>query len=460
MIKRFAVMSALLLVLGLLLACAPAPAQPPAAPAQATSAPTAPTSAGSPAGFDWQRFKGSTVRILISSNTSDDYWIKQFPEFEKLTGIKVNYDKMTIAEVYPKTLLELTTNPDKVDAYLFYPHQQGYKFLKEGFQADLMPFVNDPTLTSPDYDFADFFESQIQGLTKDGKLIGIPWSAYTELLTYRKDLYAEKGLKAPETFAELEENVIAFHDPSKELYGLVTRGRGSEAVHMWAEWNWNFGGDWLDKEGKPIINQPNSIAAFQEYGKLLGKYGPPGPTNLTDGDMLALFCQGKAVHFMNSATFGFTFSDTTKCPAVAGKIGWTLYPKGPTGLQVTHSMPLSLSISSQSPNKEAAWYLIQWLTNKQNTLALQLMGYLSPRKSVWQDPQVIDGQAKAFPEWVEKATLAMSKGRPDGLPPAEDVQAARDAIGKVITVAIEGGDVQAAADAANAEYSKLLGFAP
>jgi multiple sugar transport system substrate-binding protein len=36
------------------------------------------------------------------------------------------------------------------------------------------------------------------------------------------------------------------------------------------------------------------------------------------------------------------------------------------------------------------------------------------------------------------------------------VAAARDVIGSVITTAIEGGDVQAAADKANAEFQAIL----
>jgi hypothetical protein len=37
-----------------------------------------------------------------------------------------------------------------------------------------------------------------------------------------------------------------------------------------------------------------------------------------------------------------------------------------------------------------------------------------------------------------------------------NVASARDVIGQVIVTAIEGGDVQAAADTANADFQKLL----
>lgn len=449
--KQIGAVSAILFVVAFLLACAPVATPQPAAPA---AQPTASTASGA---FDWKKYAGTTLRVFFWENKQANTWIEKLPEFEALTGIKVNYEKHTVAETYQKTLLELTANPDKVDLFIFFPHQQKYKFVKEGFQEDLYPFVNNPSLTNPDYDFADFFEAQIKGMTVDGKLIGMPFQAYTELLSYRKDLYEEKGLKAPETFEELEKNVAALHDPSKELYGLVTRGRGSDALHMWAEWNWNYGGDWLGKDGKPIINQPASVAAFKEYGHLLGTYGPPGATNLVDPEMFALFCQGKAAHFMNWAGYSFDFNDPAKCPATAGKVAWALYPAGPAG-RTTHSMPLALSMSSKSQHKEATWYLIQWLTSKENIIPMQQQGLLQPRKSAWNDPGFTNGIAKSIPDWVEKATEALNKGRPDGLPPAEDVQAARDILGPVITTAIEGGDVQAAADKANAEYSKLLGF--
>lgn len=456
-------------VMAFILGCAPAPvAQPTAAPPTAASQPTAaageptaaaaePTAAGAAAAFDWKKYAGTEIRPFFWENKQANYWIEKLPEFEALTGIKVNYEKHTVAETYQKTLLELTTNPDKVDAFIFFPHQQKYKYVKEGFQEDLFPLINNPELTNPDYDFDDFFDAQIDGLTVDGKLIGIPFQAYTELMVYRKDLYEAKGLKPPETFDELQANAAALHDPANELYGLVTRGRGPDALHMWAEWNWNYGGDWLDENGKPMINSPESVAAFKMYGDILGKSGPPGAVNLVDAEMFALFCQGKAAHFMNWAGYSFDFNDPAKCPATAGKVGYLLYPKGPAG-QVTHSMPLALSMSSKSQNKEATWLLLQWLTSKENIIPMQQQGLLQPRESAWADPGFTEGIAKTLPDWVEKATEALNKGRPDGLPPAEDVQAARDILGPVITTAIEGGDVQAAADKANAEYSKLLGF--
>ena len=58
----------------------------------------------------------------------------------------------------------------------------------------------------------------------------LPISPLIPLLYYRGDLYKEAGLKAPETFAELEANARKLHKPPGR-YGIVQRGaRGPASV--------------------------------------------------------------------------------------------------------------------------------------------------------------------------------------------------------------------------------------
>lgn len=155
--------ASILLLLGTMIFVACAPVAPTAAPV------ANPPSTGK---FDWKKYQGTTLRVFFWENKQVDEWLKKLPEFEQLTGIKVTYEKHTVGETYQKTLLELTTNPDKVDMFIFFPHQQKYKFVKEGFQQDLNPYLKNPELTNPDFNMVDFFEAQVNGLTVDGKLIG------------------------------------------------------------------------------------------------------------------------------------------------------------------------------------------------------------------------------------------------------------------------------------------------
>ena len=89
-----------------------------------------------------------------------------------------------------------------------------------------------------------------------------------EMLIYRCDLYEQAGLKAPETFEELRDNAAKLHHPSAEMYGAVYRGIGPQATWPFSSWMWGYGGDWLDSEGNPTINTPETVAAFEIYGEI------------------------------------------------------------------------------------------------------------------------------------------------------------------------------------------------
>ncbi|HPL28764.1 MAG TPA: extracellular solute-binding protein, partial [Anaerolineae bacterium] len=327
--------------------CAPTPA-PTAAPSPA-AAPTA----AAPATFNWKARQGETIRVLLWNHPEVDYWEKNIQEFKDLTGININFEKLSVAEQYPKTLLELTTAPDKVDVFSIVPPQQAYKFTKEGFMEDLNLFINDSTLTSPEYYFSDFLEGTRKGLEFKGIQGAMPMYVHAEMLMYRADLYQTAGLQPPKTFEELKANAAKLHDPANETYGAVYRGIGPQALWPFSAWMWGYGGDWVDNELDPTTNSPETVAAFKIYGEILGKYGPPGPTDLDDGRMLSLFQEGKAAHYMAFAGYALQLADPATSKVV-GKVGYAMYPGGPKG-QFPIAIPTGIAISSKSQHKEAAW---------------------------------------------------------------------------------------------------------
>jgi multiple sugar transport system substrate-binding protein len=440
-------------ILVLVTACGPKPTEAP------TAEPAEPAEQAEPEAFDWRRYEGETIRILLWNHPAVDYWEEHLQEFKDLTGIDVVWDKVDVWEVYPKTLLELTAAPEEVDVYSLVPPQQGYKFSQEGFMEDLEPFATDPSLTAPDYNYDDFLPGVLGSLNIKGIQGGIPMYVHHEMLIYRCDLYEEAGLEPAETFEELRDNAAKLHDPDNEIYGAVYRGIGPQAVWPLSAWMWGYGGDWMDSEGNPTINSPETVAAIEMYGEILGKYGPPGPTDLDDGRMQTLFKQGQAAHYLGWSGFALSLVDPEESKVV-GNVCYAKYPSGPTG-HVPISMGVGLSMSYKSQHKEAAWYFIQWATSPEMQQKLQVeTGVMQGRRSVWESEEIATEIDEKSPGWRELAIETMILGRGDCLPPAEDVAAARDIIGVAVTTAIQGGDVQGAADTANEKYAKLLEGVP
>ena len=85
---------------------------------------------------------------------------------------------------------------------------------------------------------------------------------------------------------------------------------------------------------------------------------------------------------------------------------------------------------------------------------IQTSGISSARLSSWNDPACTANYPADLLESIQKANEIATKAY--DRPLCTSVAAARDAIGAVITASIEGKDVAAAAEKADAEFQRLL----
>ncbi|MFA5028167.1 MAG: extracellular solute-binding protein, partial [Candidatus Methylomirabilota bacterium] len=72
---------------------------------------------GSAQAFDPQAYKGTTIRVIQNKGTSGMAVEALIPEFEKLTGIKVQYETYPEDQFRQKVLLELGAGSGGLDAY-------------------------------------------------------------------------------------------------------------------------------------------------------------------------------------------------------------------------------------------------------------------------------------------------------------------------------------------------------
>ena len=61
----------------------------------------------------------------------------------------------------------------------------------------------------------------------DGDIASVPVDGWTQMVVYRADLFAEKGLAPPNTFANVEAALAALHNPP-EMYGFVAATKVDE----------------------------------------------------------------------------------------------------------------------------------------------------------------------------------------------------------------------------------------
>ena len=404
-------------------------------------------------GFNWRKFAGAKIRFMNNTHDwSTDLIPKALPEFEKLTGIKVQWEVLAENQFRQKLTLELSSNPESVDGYMSLPSWDGMAFYQSGWYEPVEKFLKSPDLTSPDFDFKDFFPSCIQISTIKNTLVGVPLYPEVQMIYYSKEKFQEKKLKVPETFEEFAAAAEKLYDKNTKYAGYVSRGDGIQAVYTLAPFVFGMGGRWLDENGRPDLTSGAFVKALELYSGTLHKYGPPGIAGMTWAQSQVVFGQGNAGMNTDSSNFISTFEDPKKSKLV-GKVGYAPVPRGPAGLRST-LIAWCLSIGSKSKHKEATWLFIQWLASKEMVLRQAKMKLPVGRESAWKSPEF---QSSMSREWLDAfakqlPTTAVNQANPLVV----QVPETRDAIGKAIVSVIQGGNAKEAAMKAQQDCLKIL----
>lgn len=411
---------------------------------------------------NWRQFEGNTIRVLCHNTPVQQLVFSPLEdEFEKRTGIEVILEHYPETQWREKVRIELTAKNPNRDVFLT---ESGdfQLFAERGWYTDLRPFIENKELTSSDYDYpGDFPESLQRTVTVNDMIVAIPLDRIlAPILYYRKDILEKYGISVPQTLAELEKAAkIVFEQSEGSIYGIVNRGKAQPATSPFSWVLSEFGGRWNDEEGNPTVNTPEAIQAFEWWGRVLRKYGPPGVVGYGWWEATSSFLQGQAAFSLEGGINPGYINDP-KQSKVMGKVGYAVMPSGPAGPVVRKSerggrKTFGLAISSYSEKKEIAWLYIQYMTSKEAFARYLIGGRLAARTSAWNDPQVL---AESDAEWISTMKEATKIVYPNlyHVESIKDVRRAREIAGQPIETAILNRDVKAAADKAQKELEALL----
>jgi multiple sugar transport system substrate-binding protein len=405
--------------------------------------------------FNWRQFQGTTLRVLLVQSHWQQFIMPRLPEFEQLTGIKL------ATEVYPQgdlwNLLETSLRePGRVDVFMTLPGLDGVRYLRAGGIQPVNDFLQDRTLTAPDYDWEDFFPRARAAMEIQGTILGPPVMGESLALLYRKDLFQQYQVSVPKTLDELEAAARFLHKKpmgpgGAPGVGIVSRGKGANATSIYAAYLHALGGTWLDGTHHVTINEPVSLEALERLGRLLGSYAPPKISDFDWQEASALFMDGRAAMYLEGNSI-FPLLEYSSKSRVAGKVGYALFPAGPGGPGTTLAMR-GLAIGRLSKNAGAAWLFLQWASSPEMVRRALVADVLVGRQSAWKDKYNWEGIP---PDLVQSFQEAARIGVSDWAPPLIAVTAAREAIGQAIGAAIRGEDFHAAADVAAKRLAEIL----
>ncbi|MEG1633506.1 MAG: sugar ABC transporter substrate-binding protein [Oscillospiraceae bacterium] len=435
--KRFLAITLCIVMLLTLAACGTKPAEPTVAPTDAgTSAPVE------------KPFDGQTIRVILASHDWTKAIEPKLAEFTEKTGIEVEFEVYPEDQLSTKLNVELASGGQYIDVFMCRPLQEVQQFIQNGYLAPMTDVMADEA-----FDAADFItaakDSYLYAGSDDGIYYGVPLVTERQVLYYRTDLLEKAGVAVPTNLEELTAAAEALNDPANNVVGFVGRGLANAAVTQFSTYLYSFGGDFIDfTTNTATINTPEAIEAFTYYGDLLRNYGPEGALNMHWQQAAAIYSTGGAAFCTDADAIWQSFCGPET--DVGDVAGFALSPTNATW----NICSWGLGISAGSPNQAAAAEFVKWAAGVDMTKFIQTAAISSARNSAWNDPACTSNYPAELLAAIQAGNEIATKSY--DRPLTTSVSASRDVIGSVITTAIEGGDVKAAADAANVQFQAIL----
>lgn len=206
-----------------------------------------------------------------------------------------------------------------------------------------------------------FFPGAWASANYDGKLWGIPFNVDVwQFSFYNDDLLKAAGVDPASiaTFEGLKAAGEKLTDAANGKFGIgLFAHKGEDTVVVMDSFIFSNGGKVLNDDGSCGLTSDESVGALA-YLASLAPYAPAGMANASSGDMRELFLNG---------SLAIEFWPALEQPTLQkSKINWDFVngtaPEGKTPIGTYGGW--NLVMYANSPNKEAAWKFIQFLTRE------------------------------------------------------------------------------------------------
>lgn len=398
MFKKAHLLFSLLMVFALLLTGCGAPAATQAPASQATQAPAAQAPAAqAPAASTGVTITWSTIAGFYTD------WAEQVAkDYEAQTGNKVNIVKMDLPTMYEKESLDMVGGTNAYDVITWNVSWKA-QWANNGLLLPLDDYVKNSNPAELNFNDITPILTKTGGYW-EGKLYGLPYYTYTQGMFYRCDLFEDPGEKAafqakygypldiPTTYDQMADIAAFFTRKSgdtlkgqkltNDFYGVGTMsGRFTnlfDEVNMIA---WGMGGDVLNADGTPGVNQANYVKALTYYVDKLVPYAPPG--SLTGSYDFVVGQMNSGLIAMTGPFYLDQWANAVKTETQIPGSEVCVAPN-PSGGRVWAGA-FNIGVEKGSKYPQQAWEFIKYITGEKAQRAFALGGGSAIRDSIMTD---------------------------------------------------------------------------
>jgi len=279
-------------------------------------------------------FDGVTVNVMTQTGAIQEPLQRRAPEFEKLTGAKVNVIAVPFSDLYQKVLTDWASGTNSVDAAVFAP-QWMVDYVAGGYLEDIGARVKaDKAIEWSD--IAPFFRDFSS--TFAGKTYLIPLDGDFHMLYYRTDVLEKAGLKPPTTWDEYLAVAKAVNgqdmngDGAPDYGSCIAKKRNAQSYwfvtdvvgSMTQSKGTSQGTFFNTSDMSPLVDNEAFRKAL-DFLKESGQYGPPDELNLDVSDTRPLFTSGRCALNLDWGDVGVLAIDPATSKVI-DKTGVALMP--------------------------------------------------------------------------------------------------------------------------------------
>jgi len=419
--------------------------------------------------------KGATISVLAVQDPFFEPLQKAIPEFEERTGAKIKLEGVQYDALRNKFVLDATGGAGQYDVITIDNMWTG-EFAEGNFVIPLDRYLEND---GEEVNLQDFPDPVVQTYQWNNQTYGIPFSPYSKMFIYRRDLWedpanqkrfdAEYGyeLAPPKTWDQFRDMAEFFTQDSdgQPNYGVAFNGkRGASIVHHFFAYSNNYGGEFFQSYPEkpwnftPVVNSQEQKQALDFYVGLRDA-APPEVTDFEWFDTGGAFWNSQVAMIYHWSVYAALASDPNQSKVV-GKIGTAPGPVSTSsGLEYggpgTSSLGgWSLGISSQSDQQDVVWEFVKWATSQDTMLKMTTENTFDavPRRSVLTNPQYKERYSWAD-AYLETMEIADPEYRPR-IPPYVQIE---EVLGTKLNQALTGAlSPSAALDQSNEEIVPIM----